>query len=77
MRPGLGIAPTLEMGTMRASANFQDPIVRLVGDGDAAPTVTIEEGGVTVELEFPALDAVRRFQRRVGVLPTSETETDR
>ena len=74
MRPGLDIAPALETGTLRATANFQDPDVRLRdGADDEAPRVPIEEGGVAVELEFPDPGSLRRFQRRVAALrsPTS------
>jgi len=65
------------MGTLRASANFQDPDVRMADEGNEGPVVTIEEGGVTVELEFPDVDAVRRFQSRVAILPVFVPETKR
>ena len=35
----------------------------------AAPLLTIEEGGVRVDLAFPDTDCIRRFQRRVGRVP--------
>jgi len=76
MKPCLCVAPSLEMGTLRASATFQDPDVRLAAEGNEGPVVTIEEGGVTVELEFPDVDAVRRFQHRVAMLPAPGSETD-
>lgn len=69
MTPGLDIGPALVTGTLRASANFQEPDVRLrEDDGDEPPRVLIEEGGVVVELEFPDLGSLRRFQRRVAAL---------
>jgi len=60
----------LELGTLKASATFQDPDVRLEGreHDDEQPSVQVEEGGVTVVMLFPDLDAVRRFQRRVARL---------
>jgi hypothetical protein len=66
---GLDIAPALETGTLRATATFQDPDVRLrEADKDAPPRVLVEEGGVAVELEFPDHGSLRRFQRRVAAL---------
>jgi hypothetical protein len=66
---GLDIAPALETGTLRATATFQDPDVRLrEADEDAPPRVLVEEGGVAVELEFPDHGSLRRFQRRVAAL---------
>jgi hypothetical protein len=69
MRAGMSLAPTLETGTLTANATFQDPDVRLAGTGDDAPAVRIEEGGVIVVLEFPDLDCLTRFVRRLARLP--------
>jgi len=67
--PGLNIAPALETGTLRATATFQEPDVRLrEAHADEPTRVLIEEGGVAVELEFPDLGSLRRFQRRVAAL---------
>jgi hypothetical protein len=70
---GLDIAPALETGTLRATATFQDPDVRLrEASQDESPRVLVEEGGVAVELEFPDHGSLRRFQRRVAALrPTA------
>ena len=66
---GLDIAPALETGTLRATATFQDPDVRLrEAAQDDPPRVLVEEGGVAVELEFPDHGSLRRFQRRVAAL---------
>ena len=66
---GLDIAPALETGTLRATATFQDPDVRLrEASQDEPPRVLVEEGGVAVELEFPDHGSLRRFQRRVAAL---------
>ncbi len=64
-------------GSLRAHAVLQDPDVRLPGDPGEPPTVTIEEGGVVLAIEFPDIDCVRRFQVRVAqlVLPDDETIT--
>jgi len=69
MRAGMSLAPTLETGTLTANATFQDPDVRLAGRGDDVPAVRIEEGGVIVVLEFPDLDCLTRFVRRLARLP--------
>ena len=69
MRAGMSLAPTLETGTLTANATFQDPDVRLVGAGGEVPVVRIEEGGVVVVLEFPDLDCLTRFVRRLSRLP--------
>jgi len=57
------------VGTLRASANFQDPDVRLGLEADGPPSILIEEGGVLVVLEFPDLDCLTRFARRLAQLP--------
>ena len=69
MKPCLDVAPCLEVGTLRASANFQDPDVRLSPETDGPPSILIEEGGVIVVLEFPDLDCLTRFVRRLARLP--------
>ncbi len=69
MRAGMSLAPTLETGTLTANATLQDPDVRLVERGEGAPCVRIEEGGVIVVLEFPDLDCLTRFARRMARLP--------
>ena len=69
MKPCLDVAPALELGTLRASANFQEPDVRVVVDDDGVPSIRIEEGGVTVVLEFPDLDCLTRFTRRLARTP--------
>ena len=69
MRAGMSLAPTLETGTLTANATFQDPDVSLAGRGDDVPAVRIEEGGVIVVLEFPDLDCLTRFVRRLARLP--------
>lgn len=59
--PGLA----LELGSLTAHATLQDPDVRVERDDDGPTTLTIEEGGVRLDLDFPDLDAVERFERRV------------
>jgi len=68
LKPGLDIAPVLDTGTLRATATFQDPDVRVrhPASTDEPPRVLIEEGGVAVELEFPDFGSLRRFQRRLA-----------
>ena len=45
MKPALTITPALVSGTLRASASFQDPDLRLGEDRDRPPTIHLEEGG--------------------------------
>jgi len=74
MKPRL--TPALELGLMKATASLQDPEVTLSPwDGDM-PTLCIEEGGVVVELEFPDVESLRRFQQRIAALraPAAEDE---
>lgn len=65
IRPSLNPALALEMGTLTARATLQDPDVRVEPAPDGPTTLTIEEGGVRLDLDFPDLDAVARFERRV------------
>ena len=70
MRPRL--TPALELGLMKATASLQDPEVTVSPrDGDV-PTLSVEEGGVMVELEFPDVESLRRFQRRIADLRLPE-----
>jgi len=64
--PRLLMLPAQERGRLKASATLQDPIVRLVAPEGDAPCLHIEEGGVEVDLTFPDLVALRRFQRRLA-----------
>lgn len=68
MSPALDIGPSLEMGTLRAAATFQDPDVRLTHTEERPACLRMEEGGVVVELEFPDRQSLARFQRRVASL---------
>ncbi len=70
MRPRL--TPALELGLMKATASLQDPEVTLSPWEEDVPTLCIEEGGVAVELEFPDVESVVRFQRRVADLRVPE-----
>lgn len=69
MRALLATTLAQDAGTLTARATFEDPEVRLEPGRDAPPVLTIEEGGVRVDLAFPDLDCVRRFVRRVGGVP--------
>jgi hypothetical protein len=75
MRPR--IAPTLELGLMKATASLQDPEVSLSPWDARMPTICIEEGGVIVELEFPDRESLRRFQDRVAALQCPEEEEEK
>ena len=77
MTPHLGLAPCLEVGTLRATATFQDPEIRIDEGGERAPRIAIEEGGVAVELEFPDLGSVHRFVRRMSTLHLRHRERSR
>ncbi len=71
--PQLLLTPALEGGLLKASATVQDPDVRLSCWGAQMPVLTIEEGGVVIELEFTGRDALRRFQHRVAALSVPST----
>ncbi len=68
------IAPTLELGLMKATASLQDPEVSLSPWDAQMPVLCIEEGGVVVELEFPDREALARFQRRIAALRCPDKE---
>lgn len=68
MKPGLVATLAQELGRLSASATFEDPDVRVDTPDGAAPTLTIEEGGVRVDLTFPDTACIRRFRRRLGTL---------
>ena len=68
MKPTLVTALAQERGTMRARATLQDPDVRVELDRDAPPHLAIDEGGVVLELAFPDLLSIHRFQERVANL---------
>jgi len=68
------IAPTLELGLMKATASLQDPEVSLSPWDAQMPVLCIEEGGVVVELEFPDREALARFQRRIAALRCQDLE---
>ena len=66
-----------ERGTLTARATLEDPDIRLDVPEGAAPTLTIEEGGVRVDLAFPDTDCIRRFQRRMGRVPLPPPDDER
>lgn len=68
MSQSLRTALTLDRGMLRASATLQDPDVRLTSWDEDMPAISIEEGGVVLELEFPDRRSLARFQRRVAAL---------
>jgi len=68
------IAPTLELGLMKARAMLQDPEVSLSPWDAQMPVLCIEEGGVVVELEFPDREALARFQHRIAALRCQDLE---
>lgn len=76
MKLDLCALPTLQGGLLKASALLQAPVVAvLVADGEV-PTISIEEGGVVVELEFSNLRALRRFRRQVASLVLPREDRD-
>ncbi len=77
MKPALVTGLAQERGTLTARATLEDPDVRLDVPDGAPPTLTIEEGGVRVDLAFPDTDCIRRFQLRVGRVPLPPEDDDR
>ncbi len=67
-RLGLSLRPTLEMGSLTAVAEVQDPVVEVDDPTDGDPRLRIVEGAVDLSLRFPSLDALHRFVRRVAAL---------
>ena len=59
--PGL----SLDLGTLTARASLQDPMVRVEALVDGPAVLTLEEGGVRLDLEFPDLSCVERLFRRL------------
>jgi hypothetical protein len=76
VKPRLLTTLAQERGTLTARATVEDPDVRLDAEPGDAPTLTIEEGGVTVTLAFPNTDCVRRFTRRVGRVRVPDDDDD-
>lgn len=68
MKLDLRAMPALEGGLLKASATLQAPTVQLSCWDTSMPTLSIEEGGVVVELEFADLRALRRFRRQITAL---------
>lgn len=68
MQTRMMLTPALEQGFLKASATLQDPDVRLGCWDSEMPTLTIEEGGISLELEFIDREALTRFQRRLAAL---------
>ena len=75
--PQLLLTPALEGGLLKASATVQDPDVRLSCWGGQMPVLTIEEGGVVIEVEFADRDALLRFQHRVAALSVPSNDPRR
>jgi hypothetical protein len=71
MKPEVTVMPALEAGLLRAAATLQDPDVRIAPWSDELPVLVIEEGGVVLELEFPDLESLTRFVRRLTRLLAS------
>lgn len=67
-RLGLGLRPSLEMGSLQAIAEVQDPVVEVRDEADGDPRLHIVEGAVDLSLRFPNPDALHRFVRRVAAL---------
>lgn len=74
MKPALVTMLAQERGTLSARATLEDPEVRLDAQPGEPATLTIEEGGVRLDLAFPDVRCVRRFQRRVGHVAVPEDD---
>ncbi len=72
MKPSLQLRPVLEMGLIKVVATLEDPFLRLEGWDPDMPLLTVEEGGVQLELEFVSVDTFRSFQRQVAALQPPE-----
>jgi hypothetical protein len=74
VKPRLVAGLAQDRGTLSARATLEDPDVRLKAEPGEPATLTIEEGGVSLALEFPDADCVRRFKRRVGRVPVPDDD---
>lgn len=74
MKPRLVTGLAQDRGTLSARATLEDPDVRLDAEPGEPATLTIEEGGVSLALEFPDTDCVRRFKHRVGRVPVPDDD---
>lgn len=77
MSPRLATTLAQDAGSLTARATLEDPDVRLDHTVDGLAVLTIEEGGVRVDLAFPNVTCVRRFQRRVGCVPVPPEDAER
>lgn len=67
-RLALTLRPSIEMGSLQAVAEVQDPVVEVTDAPDEGPRLHIYEGAVDLWLRFPNLDDLHRFVRRVAAL---------
>ena len=74
MKPSLQLRPVLEMGLLKVSATLEDPLVRLEGWSSDMPLLTVEEGGVQLEIEFVSVETFRSFQRQVAAQEPPEDD---
>jgi hypothetical protein len=68
MSVALDLALCHEPGLLRASATLAEPLVSLDAWDRQQPVLVIEEGGVSVELEFTCVEAFLGFQQRIANL---------
>ncbi len=68
MTPELAILPTMEMGSLRAEAYFQDPDVQITRSRDDDPALQLEEAGIVMVLSFVDRESLRRFLYRLSHL---------
>jgi hypothetical protein len=66
--PSLEVEPTLDVGNTRVIATVEDPVVRVSLPDNERPALHFEEGAVFLELSFPYVDCIERFQKRVAAL---------
>lgn len=64
-RPTLTTGLALELGALTGRATLQDPIVRLDAPANGPAVLTLEEGAVRLDLEFPDRQSVERLYRRI------------
>jgi hypothetical protein len=72
--PGLSLCLAQLRGRLSARASLESPCVSVAVEPGEAPLLRIEEGGVSVELEFPDAESIRRFQHQVGSAAVPDDE---
>jgi hypothetical protein len=70
------IEPRLEAGSTKVTVTVETPLISWSYSETGMPTLHIEEGAVSVDLEFPAVDCIKRLVRKMAALRVPEPSAD-